>query len=328
VTALAAAIVLGPRIGRFHDKDGNPLEEPHDFPPHSVTLQFLGTFCLWFGWYGFNPGSVLSISSFEQGNVAALVAVNTTLGACAGALSAMFTSTFWDYYYLGYHTYDLGYTMNGCLTGLVAITAGCATVDTWGAVVIGIVAGWVYLFISKLIVRLKIDDAVDAIPVHMGGGAWGIISAGFLSKPDLLLNAYGRNEHVGWFYNGSDFTLAGLQICGVLFVFGWAFTVMGVYFYFLNYMDWLRISPLEEEVGMDISRHKGSCYDMQAPHEDAVKELEAHRSEMFEDRSQSRSNRGRKSVKESTNDATKNNEDSVDVEKEQPAAGEEEDTAV
>lgn len=94
VTALAAAIVLGPRIGRFYDKDGNPLDEPHDFPPHSVTLQFLGTFCLWFGWYGFNPGSVFYISSLEQGGVAALVAVNTTLGACAGALSAMFTSTY------------------------------------------------------------------------------------------------------------------------------------------------------------------------------------------------------------------------------------------
>ena len=93
VTALVAAIILGPRIGRFYDKDGNPLDEPHEFPPHSVTLQFLGTFCLWFGWYGFNPGSVFYISSHSQGEVAALVAVNTTLGACAGALSAMFTST-------------------------------------------------------------------------------------------------------------------------------------------------------------------------------------------------------------------------------------------
>jgi Amt family ammonium transporter len=94
VTALAAALILGPRMGRFHDKDGNPLDEPQEIPPHSVTLQFLGTFCLWFGWYGFNPGSVLAIASSDQGATAALATVNTTLSACAGAVSAMFTSTF------------------------------------------------------------------------------------------------------------------------------------------------------------------------------------------------------------------------------------------
>lgn len=113
VCALVAAIILGPRRGRFHDDDGNLLEEPYDFPPHSVALQFLGTFCLWFGWYGFNPGSTLFISSTEYGNVAALVAVNTTLSACAGAVSAMFTSTFFDWRKTGVATYDLGYTMNG-----------------------------------------------------------------------------------------------------------------------------------------------------------------------------------------------------------------------
>ena len=93
VCALACALVVGNRVGRFHDKDGNVLEEPVDFPPHDVVLQFLGTFCLWFGWYGFNPGSTLFISNETSGNVAALVAVNTTLGACLGAVSGMFTST-------------------------------------------------------------------------------------------------------------------------------------------------------------------------------------------------------------------------------------------
>jgi Amt family ammonium transporter len=96
VTALVAAIILGPRLGRFYDKDGNPLDEPNDFAPHSVTLQFLGTFCLWFGWYGFNPGSTLAIASTELGNVASLVAVNTTLAACSGGVSAMFISTLWE----------------------------------------------------------------------------------------------------------------------------------------------------------------------------------------------------------------------------------------
>lgn len=96
VTALVAAIILGPRIGRFHDEHGNLLDEPAEFTAHSTSLQMLGTFCLWFGWYGFNPGSTLAISSANRGDVAALVAVNTTLAACAGALSAMFTSTFLD----------------------------------------------------------------------------------------------------------------------------------------------------------------------------------------------------------------------------------------
>jgi ammonium transporter, Amt family len=93
VTALVAAIILGPRLGRFYDSDGAILATPKDFPPHSVVLQFLGTFCLWFGWYGFNPGAVLEISTAEKGQVAALVAVNTTLAACGGALSAMLASS-------------------------------------------------------------------------------------------------------------------------------------------------------------------------------------------------------------------------------------------
>lgn len=96
VAALMGAIILGPRRGRFYDEDGNPLEEPNDFPPHSVTLQFLGTFSLWFGWYGFNPGSSLMISTAESGSVAARAAANTTLCACAGAVSAMFLSTLYD----------------------------------------------------------------------------------------------------------------------------------------------------------------------------------------------------------------------------------------
>jgi len=278
VTALVAAIILGPRLGRFHDEDGNLLEEPNSFAPHSVALQFLGTFCLWFGWYGFNPGSVLVISSASSGQVAALVAVNTTLAACAGAVAAMFTSTLHDYHRTGLFTYDLGYTMNGCLTGLVSITGACATVEPWAAVVIGVIGAWVYLAASKLLVKLRIDDAVDAIPVHMCGGAWGLLATGLFTKGELLSRAFGLTEHVGWFYNGSDFTLCGIQLIAILFVFGWTAVIMGVFFLGLNAIGQLRIDPLEEKAGMDVSRHKGPAYTIEAVDDDIVDQLDTSRS--------------------------------------------------
>jgi len=259
--ALVAALILGPRIGRFYDRHGKPLEHPVDFSPHSVVLQMLGTFCLWFGWYGFNSGSVMTLPTDQYGAVAGLVFVNTTLAACAGGLCAMFTSSLIDYRKNGFLTYDLTYTMNGCLTGLVAITAGAATVDTWAAVVIGVVAGWVYLTGSAALVRCRIDDAVDGIPVHFGGGLWGMLSTGLLTDPQLLERAFGDGTHAGWFFNMKDFTLMGNQLLAVVFIFAWMFAVMGAFFYALNWMGWFRVDPLEEEVGLDLSRHKGAAYD-------------------------------------------------------------------
>lgn len=207
----------------------------------------------------------------------------------------MFTSTYLDWWLTGVHTYDLGYTMNGCLTGLVAITAGCATVETWAAVLIGVAAGWVYLGLSKLLVKLRIDDAVDAIPVHMGGGMWGVIATGLFTKGELLQAAFGRDDHVGWFYEwgrgSGDFTLMGAQLVLVLFILGWVGVVMGLYFLFLNAMGWLRIDPLEEEVGMDISRHKGAAYVIDDASADHVKKLTDSRKNIFEDHS---SRRGKK----------------------------------
>jgi Amt family ammonium transporter len=186
-------------------------------------------------------------------------------------------------YRTGIATYDLSYTMNGCLTGLVSITAGCATVEPWAAIIIGIVGGWFYLLGSHLLVKFRIDDAVDAIPVHMVGGMWGVISTGLFTSPELLEKAFGMDEHVGWFYamarDKGDFTLMGIQLIAVLFIFSWTFATMGAYFIFLNWMGWLRIDPLEEEVGMDISYHKGSAYNMEGtPTHEAVEALDLSRS--------------------------------------------------
>jgi Amt family ammonium transporter len=137
----------------------------------------------------------------------------------------------------------------------------------------------------------------------MFGGAWGVLAAGLFSKPDLLERAFPNNTtHPGWFYG--DGTLFGIQILGVMFVFAWAFTIMGAFFYFLNYMGWLRIDPLEEEVGMDISRHKGSAYTFEGAKDEHVKELENSRGSVLEDRSNSR-----RGVKKSTNETSTNSKE-------------------
>ena len=186
--------------------------------------------------------------------------------------------------------------MNGCLTGLVAITAGCATVETWAAVIIGVFAGFFYLCGSKLLIKLRIDDAVDAIPVHMVGGAWGVIATGLFSAPDRMETAFGLGQDAGWFYEwgrgSGNFTLLGIQLIAVLFIFGWTGFCMGVYFYILNMFGLLRIDPLEEEVGMDISRHKGSCYDMGgSANPEKVNELNTSRRKMEIPKEESNTNK-------------------------------------
>jgi Amt family ammonium transporter len=172
--------------------------------------------------------------------------------------------------------------MNGCLTGLVAVTAPCASIEPWAAVVVGITAGWAYLIGSWTLIRFKIDDAVDAIPVHMVGGAWGLICTGLFSNETRLEAAYGITEYIGWFMEwgrgSGSFNLIGAQLISVLFIFGWTFVVMGVYFYVLNYFGWFRIDEIEELVGMDVSRHKGSAYDMGVPQKEHVDQLNLSRS--------------------------------------------------
>merc|ERR1712048_184748 len=251
-TALVAAIILGPRLGRFYDAEGKPLAEPKDFPPHSVALQVLGTFILWFGWYGFNPGSTLFIA--DSGDIAGLCAVTTTLSAASGCVSALMIDTLMGKASSGQAEYDLTMAMNGALGGLVGITANCNCVAPWAAVVIGIISGVVYVFSSKLLVKLRIDDAVDAVPVHFFCGIWGCIATGLFCEP-------GRSGGVkGLFYGGG--TLLGVEIAGVLFIIGWTGVLMGIFFTILNSLGIFRVDEMEEKVGLDISPHKGAAYDL------------------------------------------------------------------
>eukprot|EP00977_Amphora_coffeiformis_P030374 scaffold46536_cov199-Amphora_coffeaeformis.AAC.1 len=164
MTALLATIILGPRQGRFYDDQGLPLETPNNIRGHSMALQLLGAMILWYGWYGFNCGSaLLRASSGDPAEIATRVAVNTTLSAACGALSSLFM-----YAILtgarGEAAFSLPMAMNGALTALVGITGSAGTVEIWAAAVIGVLCGWLYIFASRLLVRLRIDDAVEAIP--------------------------------------------------------------------------------------------------------------------------------------------------------------------
>jgi Amt family ammonium transporter len=250
-TALYATCILGPRRGRFTYPDGTPRETPGLTKGHSVALQMLGTMILWFGWYGFNPGSALLLGVDDRAGVAATAAITTTLAAASGAISALFTNAWCIQQKEGEFILDIVMAMNGCLCGLVSITAGCAVVTYWAAILIGIVAGWVYMFGTSALVWLKIDDAVDAIPVHMFGGSWGVLATGLFAEPSLLLAAYGTNDHPGWFYKPTDGTLLLAQVVGMIFVLGWSLATMLPFFVVLNYLGWFRVHDLDELVGLD-----------------------------------------------------------------------------
>jgi Amt family ammonium transporter len=264
VTALVAAKILGPRRGRFHDDDGKPLDVPREFPGHSIALQMLGVFILWFGWYGFNAGSALTFEGDPAtiGQVAALAATNTTLSGGTAGITALFFNMIIQERMTGEPFFDLKFAMNGTLLGLVSITGGCGVVEPWAAVVIGFIAGLLYILGTHLLIRLRIDDAVDAVPCHMFGGLWGLLSVGLFASPSKLLAAYGRDKHVGWFYSwgrgSGDFTLMAAQICAVLWITGWVLAIMFPFFVWLDWKGWFRSDPLEEIVGLDMSYHGGT----------------------------------------------------------------------
>ena len=166
--ALAGAIVLGPRLGRRFKRDGGGPMMPHD-----LTIAASGGLLLWFGWYGFNPGSTLSAMDFEGiGRVAA----NTTLAACSAGLAAMFVA------YTMSKKWDVSFTVNGFLAGLVAITCPCYWVSPTGAILLGAVAGVIVVYGVELLEYLRIDDPIGAVPVHGMCGIWGTLSLGLFAS--------------------------------------------------------------------------------------------------------------------------------------------------
>lgn len=236
--------------------------------------------------YSFNCGSALLLpKAVNQGAVAGRAAANVTIAGAFGGITAMLARMYFNYKSDGALVYDISALMNGAMSGLVSVTAGCATIDPVGAVIVGVSAGMLYLAASNLLLRLRIDDAIDGIPIHAFGGAWGMLITGLLSTPDALLQAYGSNKHVGWLYsmvhNGSmDATLFVNQITGVCFICAFILVTMTPFFYTLHYFNWLRVDAEKEIIGLD-----ASC--MFAPEEDAAdviatvqNELRRHREAM------------------------------------------------
>lgn len=225
--SLAGAIVIGPRIGKY-TADG----KARAIPGHNITLAALGTFILWFGWFGFNPGSTTAANKDI-----ALIAVNTNLAGAAGAFAAMMTA------WIIFKKPEATMTFNGALAGLVAITAPCANVSPASAVIIGFVAGVLVvssvLFFEKI---AKVDDPVGAISVHGVCGAFGTLSAG-------IFNA-----------NGFSWSILGVQALGVVTAFAWSFSTAFILFKIIQKTVGLRVSQSEELEGLDIGEHGLEAY--------------------------------------------------------------------
>ena len=224
--ALAGAIVLGPRIGKY-TKDG----KVRPILGHNLPLAALGVFILWLGWFGFNPGSTTAASKDI-----AMIFVNTNLAAAAGAILAMLTS------WMRIGKPDVGMSLNGALAGLVAITAGCANVTPLSAVIIGAIAGIIVVLAVFFFDKIKVDDPVGAVSVHGVNGAWGTLAAGLFN------------------IGGTSGKIIGVQLLGIGACFVWTFVTAFILFKVIDKTVGLRVTPDEEREGLDYTEHGGNAY--------------------------------------------------------------------
>src|ERR1700735_3400043 len=247
--ALAGSIVLGPRLGRKFKRDGGAPMLPHD-----LTIAASGGLILWFGWYGFNPGSTLSAMDYIG---IGRVAGNTTLAACAAGLTAMFAA------YVLSKKWDLSFTVNGFLAGLVAITCPCYWVSPTGAIILGGVAGVIVCLGVELLEWLRIDDPIGAVPVHGICGLWGTLSLGLLASGESgSTGPFAADNSAplrGLFYGGG-FQVLIAQAIGSAIITLSTFVVALALMYAGNAMGLLRISAEGENEGLDLHEHGISAY--------------------------------------------------------------------
>ncbi|RYQ91296.1 hypothetical protein Ahy_B09g097186 isoform A [Arachis hypogaea] len=221
VAGLWGALIEGPRIGRF-DRSGRSVA----LRGHSASLVVLGSFMLWFGWYGFNPGSFLTIAKSKR----LLVGHWNVIDVC-----------------------------NGLLAGFAAITSGCSVVEPWAAIVCGFVAAWVLIGLNMLAAKVKFDDPLEATQLHGGCGAWGVLFTGLFATKKYVAEVYGSGRPYGLLMGGGGKLLAA-QVIEILVVSGWVTATMLPLFYGLQKMSLLRISREDETAGMDLTRHGGFAY--------------------------------------------------------------------
>jgi Amt family ammonium transporter len=247
--SLAGAIALGPRLGRVFARDGGgPML------PHNIILGAVGGLILWFGWYGFNPGSTLSALD-AQG--IARVSFNTTMAACSAGLTALFIA------FARTSKWDLAFTTNGFLAGLVAITCPCYWVSPTGAFFIGIIAGFVVVYATDLLEFLRIDDPIGAVPVHMACGIWGTLSLGLFATGQFGLpvptGADTSTVVKGLFYGGGTTQLLA-QAIGSFSVTVATLVVAFVLMYAVKATGTLRVSKAGELEGLDLHEHGMLAY--------------------------------------------------------------------
>jgi Amt family ammonium transporter len=234
LAALAGTLLLGARIGKFRNGKAVPI------PGHSIPLAILGVLILWVGWMGFNGGSTLN----AIGQNFADVIVNTNLAAAAGVIGATIGA------YLMFKTADVSQMGNGAIAGLVAITAPCAFVDPWAAVVIGLVAGIIVPPLVVLVDRIRVDDPIGCLPVHGIAGVWGTLAVGLFATAQRTLDP----AKEGLFIGGSGHQL-WVQFYGVAATVGFTLGLSLAVFALIKYTVGLRVSEKEEIAGLDISEH-------------------------------------------------------------------------
>jgi len=250
VAGLVGTLVLGARRGRFPAWRAQPGE----FDPHSLPLVVLGTFILWFGWNGFNCGSTLEMNE-EVGLLAAQVVMNTTISAATGGLTVFFLR------FLIMGAYDVCGMCNGILAGLVSITAPCANVEAGSAFSIGLIGAFVYQAFSMLLVKLEVDDPLDAVPVHCFCGCWGILAAAVFDWGNGFDHFHGNSgfhcmtDGDGNCATGLFGKVIGAQIVMLLCIIGWSSLFSGVTFLLLKKTGTLRIDEYTEESGVDAAKH-------------------------------------------------------------------------
>ena len=239
--AFTGAMLLGPRLGKYRDGKQIPI------PGHSLALATLGVFVLWFGWFGFNPGSTMAADWASIAHIA----VTTNMAAATASISALLMM------WIIAGKPDLSMTLNGGLAGLVAITAPCAFVSVGSSFVIGVIAGVLVVGSVLFFDRIKIDDPVGAVSVHMINGIWGTLALGLLANPAVCPAASVAKPGL---LLGGGMAQLGPQIIGVAAVGAFVFTLSMVVWLILKATTGLRVSPQEEVEGLDIGEHGNVAY--------------------------------------------------------------------